>query len=65
MRPAVVSRMVACAIAMVVGAGARAEAQQRPLVTQDPEVIGDGRLLVESGVRDRRQYLVPGLRPHG
>jgi len=49
MRPVVVSRMVACAVAMAVGAGARAEAQQRPLVTQDPEVIGDGRLLVESG----------------
>ena len=43
-------RLVACALAGVLGAGARVEAQQRPLVTQDPEVIGDGRLVVESGI---------------
>jgi hypothetical protein len=63
MRPAVVSRMVACAVAMAVGAGARAEAQQRPLVTQDPEVIGDGRLLVESGFETGANiwYPVSGL----
>ena len=30
--------------------GALARAQQRPLTTEDPEVIGDGRLLVEAGV---------------
>ena len=63
MRPVVVSRMVACAVAMAVGAGALAEAQQRPLVTQDPEVIGDGRLLVESGFETGANiwYPVSGL----
>ncbi len=41
----------------------RAEAQQRPLVTQDPEVIGDGRLLVESGFETGTNiwYPVSGL----
>jgi len=52
MRRNTLSQVVRCAIAVAVGigAGARADAQQRPLVTQDPEVIGGGRLLVESGV---------------
>ena len=39
-------------------------AQQRPLVTEDPETIGAGRLLVEGGI-DRaqdQQYPVSGLR---
>ena len=31
-------------------AAAPAAAQQRPLVTEDPETIGAGRMLVESGV---------------
>ncbi len=63
MRPAVLSRFVACAIAMAIGAGGRTEAQQRPLITQDPEVIGDGRLLVESGVEvgSNIWYPVSGL----
>lgn len=39
-------------------------AQQRPLVTEDPEVIGPGRLLVEGGVSFDRDLLYPvsGLR---
>jgi hypothetical protein len=39
-------------------------AQQRPLVTEDPEVIGAGRLLIESGVDIERDVLYPlsGLR---
>ena len=59
----VVLRVVAMAIAIAVGAGARADAQQRPLVTQDPEVIGNGRLLVESGVETGANtwYPVSGL----
>jgi hypothetical protein len=41
-----------------------AVAQQRPLVTEDPEVIGAGRLLVEGGVDWERDvfYPVSGLR---
>jgi hypothetical protein len=39
-------------------------AQQRPLVTEDPEVVGPGRLLVEGGVDWERDvfYPVSGLR---
>ncbi len=42
---------------------ARADAQQRPLVTEDPEPIGAGRVLIEGGVdvaRDER-YPASGL----
>ena len=40
-----------------------AAAQQRPLVTEDPEPIGSGRLLIESGVDNLRdaEYPVSGL----
>ena len=40
--------------------------QQRPLVTEDPEVIGAGRLLVEGGIDWERDlfYPVSGLRGH-
>ena len=40
--------------------------QQRPLVTEDPEVIGPGRLLVEGGIDWERDlfYPVSGLRGH-
>jgi hypothetical protein len=39
-------------------------AQQRPLVTEDPEAIGAGRLLIESGIDFAvdQQYPVSGLR---
>lgn len=36
-----------------------AHAQQRPLLTQDPEVIGGGRVLVESGVETGSNILYP------
>lgn len=41
-----------------------ARAQQRPLVTQDPETIGSGRILVEAGLDYGRDILFPvsGLR---
>src|SRR5512134_3003784 len=40
-----------------------AAAQQRPLVTEDPETIGAGRLLLEGGVdfAHEQQYPVSGL----
>jgi hypothetical protein len=50
--------------ALVVTALAQpAAAQQRPLVTEDPETIGAGRLLIEGGVDFARnqQYPVSGL----
>jgi len=63
MRSIVPALVVACAVAMVLGDGAPAEAQQRPLITQDPEVIGNGRLLIESGVETGTNvwYPVSGL----
>ncbi len=41
-------------------------AQQRPLVTEDPETIGEGRVLVEAGYDYARavDYPVSGLRGH-
>lgn len=40
-------------------------AQQRPLTTQDPEVIGDGRLLVEAGVETGTNAWYPLSGLHG
>ncbi len=48
-------------------AGATAAfAQQRPLVTEDPETIGAGRVLVEAGVDYARavEYPASGLEGH-
>ena len=49
---------------IVVLAAGTARAQQRPLVTQDPETIGAGRVLIEGGVEYGRDavYPVSGLR---
>jgi hypothetical protein len=43
-----------------------AHAQQRPLVTEDPETVGAGRMLVEAGVDYTRdvEYPVSGLTGH-
>jgi hypothetical protein len=41
--------IAACAMGMVLATAGAARAQQRPLVTEDPETIGAGRLLVEGG----------------
>ena len=42
---------------------ARPSAQQRPLVTEDPEPIGAGRVLIEGGLdlADDQQYPASGL----
>jgi len=50
--------------AVVVLTASAAFAQQRPLVTEDPETIGAGRLLLEGGVEYARDavYPVSGLR---
>ena len=49
---------------VVILAASAALAQQRPLVTEDPETIGAGRVLVEGGVEYSRDavYPVSGLR---
>ncbi len=58
-----------CAIALLTVLGLlsvspRAMAQQRPLVTEDPEPIGAGRVLVEGGVdaAHNQEYPVSGLK---
>jgi len=51
------------AIAVSLSVCGRASAQQRPLVTEDPEPIGAGRLLIEGGLdlSWAQQYTVSGL----
>ena len=44
------TKTTAMAWAMIVTTAAVAAAQQRPLVTEDPETIGGGRLLIEAGM---------------
>jgi len=54
-------------IGMVISLGAgSAFAQQRPLVTEDPETIGAGRVLLEGGIEYDRdvKYPVSGLQGH-
>ena len=46
-------------------AGALARAQQRPLTTEDPEVIGDGRVLIEAGVETGSNAWYPLSGLHG
>lgn len=56
-------RTAAMALVMVMATTGAAWAQSRPLVTEDPEVIGPGQMLVEAGI-DRHQgvtYPASGL----
>jgi hypothetical protein len=54
---------VACASLALLALAFPAAAQQRPLVTQDPEPIGAGRILLEGGIdySAAQQYPVSGL----
>jgi len=58
-------RIFLISVLISLAAGA-AFAQQRPLVTEDPETIGAGRLLVEGGIEYDRDvvYPVSGLQGH-
>jgi hypothetical protein len=60
-----VSRLGRAALSalFLMGAAAPAMAQQRPLVTEDPETVGNGRMLVEAGFDYGRDvtYPVSGL----
>jgi len=51
-------------VALTLTTASLAHAQQRPLVTEDPEVIGQGRILLEGGVTYGRDIFFPasGLR---
>jgi hypothetical protein len=50
-------------VAFILSTAAGAAAQQRPLVTEDPETIGAGRVLIEAGLDYMREveYPVSGL----
>jgi hypothetical protein len=52
-----------CAVLALSGFAGSASAQQRPLVTEDPEPIGTGRVLIEGGLDYalNQQYTVSGL----
>lgn len=54
-RQIVVLMLTACTI----GWGTRAWAQQRPLVTEDPETIGSGLILLEGGFDQQRDVFFP------
>jgi hypothetical protein len=51
-------------VVLSLGVVASVAAQQRPLLTEDPETVGGGRLLIEAGVDVERDVLYPtsGLR---
>jgi len=49
---------VAFAVALA-GSSSSAFAQQRPLVTEDPETIGSGRVLIEGGLTEAHDYQNP------
>jgi hypothetical protein len=51
--------LVVLACASFVAGAAPALAQQRPLVTEDPEVVGSGRVLLEGGIDYGRDILFP------
>lgn len=54
-RQIVVFMLTAC----MIGWGTRAWAQQRPLVTEDPETIGAGLILLEGGFDQQRDVFFP------
>lgn len=54
-RQLTVALMAAC----IVGWGSSASAQQRPLVTEDPETIGSGLVLIEGGFDQQRDVFFP------
>ena len=47
------------ALSAVLLSGVAASAQQRPLVTEDPETIGSGLVLIEAGVDHQREIFFP------
>lgn len=52
-------RRVLLLLSFVAGLAAPAAGQQRPLVTEDPETIGSGLVLIEGGVEYDRDILFP------
>ena len=58
-------RLVWCAVVTGLLIAGRAEAQQRPLVTEDPETIGSGLILLEGGFDVQREIFYPVSGLHG
>jgi hypothetical protein len=52
-------RLAAWTAALILGTSLPARAQHRPLQTQDPEVIGEGRVLVEAGLETGANVFYP------
>ena len=52
-------RINALVLVAFIAAAVPASAQQRPLVTEDPETIGAGRVLVEGGIDYGRDVFYP------
>jgi hypothetical protein len=52
-------RVVVCGVMIGLLAAGLAEAQQRPLVTEDPETIGSGLVLLEAGFDYQREIVYP------
>ncbi len=48
-----------CAMAAILGMAATASAQSRPLVTEDPETVGPGQILLEGGVDFAKEAFYP------
>jgi hypothetical protein len=57
--PWVGSRVAGATAAIVLSLASPGLAQQRPLVTEDPETIGGGRLLIEAGAEYVRDIFLP------
>jgi len=57
-------RRLLCTVLALFASAGSARAQQRPLVTEDPEPIGAGRVLLEGGLdlAHDQQYPVSGLK---
>jgi hypothetical protein len=57
-------RLVCAAFALALGLARSSAAQQRPLVTEDPESIGAGRVLIEGGIdfAHNQEYPLSGLK---
>jgi len=64
-RPMKTARRIAVVLCAMTISAANAVAQQRPLVTEDPETIGSGLVLVEGGVDYDRDIFFPLSGLHG
>ena len=52
-------RFVPCCVLIALLTAVRADAQQRPLVTEDPETVGSGLVLLEGGIDYGRDIFYP------